>query len=193
MITEILLSILLFLSPIMCTYGFSNCISDEQFLGVSEDELILNENIYQFHELKTFLKHSKVDKNNYSYVYNHTTLSNNGFWCENFTRELTCELNKNNFNSHKVELSDTNKVSHAIVGVYIHDKIIFVEPQSDNIMFIDDLYEKYDLSCMTIYKYNNKSKDIIYPLNYEHFIHCDFNGFKIDKLNLLYNNSFWRY
>ncbi|NOQ56002.1 MAG: hypothetical protein GQ477_04325 [Nanohaloarchaea archaeon] len=85
--------------------------------------------------LKEFLKFSQVNTNEYDFDTYH---------CVNFTNDLIEELNYYGFNATQTELRGNNTYDHAIVSVFMNDKVVFVEPQSDEIFNFTQLNNEFN-------------------------------------------------
>lgn len=95
--------------------------------------------------LERFLIYSQIDKNEYDF---------DNYHCVNFSYDLIKELNFYGFNSSITHLR-VGKVGqefdHCIVSVKLNDKIVFVDPQDDTILRLDELQECYNYDEITIF------------------------------------------
>jgi hypothetical protein len=95
-------------------------------------------------ELQQFINNSTIDQREYiPHSYN----------CVNFSNDLIDELNTNGFNasyaklieSRPAEASPFTKTSaHIIVFVILENELVFVEPQTDKIMWYENITEYYN-------------------------------------------------
>jgi hypothetical protein len=115
--------------------------------------MILDDNneIKNLYKLKLFLINNDISNKKYNKTdYN----------CVKFTEDLMYDLEKSNFTTgySSVLPNDVTKFGHRFVWVLIDNKILFIEPQTDEILDIYDIKERYEntiysVDRIVIYKY----------------------------------------
>jgi len=103
------------------------------------------------HELDLFLKNSQVDKENF----------NNSFVCADFSDKLIKELLDEGYIACKATIYLGHTGAHELVAVETKNGILYVEPQSDEILTKTELLFRYInmrrvTSCLERYIPNNE-------------------------------------